>query len=79
MHKEPTLIDRVVKFFTGKTPGLAKENEELCERSSSQIDASAKERYKASVKFRQAQAEFKESIDENVHLTESVFIKAKKA
>jgi hypothetical protein len=79
MQKTPTLIDRVARFFTGRTPGLARENEASCKRSSAKIDESAKNRATASKNFRQAQSELKDSIDENVVLTESVFINAKKA
>ena len=77
--RKTTLLDRVVKFITGKTPGLSKENEAVCKRSSDQIDISSKERYKASVNFSKAQEELTETIDHNVALNESVFIKATKA
>lgn len=77
--RKTTLLDRVVKFVTGRTPGLAKENEATCKRSSDQIDSSGKERYSASVNFRNAQSELKGEIDRNVTLNESVFIKTQKA
>lgn len=79
MDKETTLLDRVVKFFTGKTPGLSKRAEESCKKSSDQIDSSEKERYKASVNFRTAQSALKNEIDKNVALNESVYIKPSKA
>ena len=79
MKEGTNLLERIVKFFTGKTPGLAKKNDVVCKHASEKIDAGAKERHKASVKFQQAQGALKDSIIENVELTQTAFARPHKA
>lgn len=77
--KNPSLIEKVARFFTGRTPGLAKENEASCKRSSDKIDVAAKNRAASNKALRDAQKELNQTLEENVVLTESVFLKTKKA
>lgn len=79
MHREPTLIDRVARFFTGRTPGRAKENEQTDKSCSDKIDQADKDRATASKRFRDAREKFNKAVDENATLSESVHIKANKA
>lgn len=77
--KNPTLVEKIARFFTGRTPGLAKENEASCKRASDKIDVEAKNRVIANKALHNAQKELKETLEQNATLTESVFLKPNKA
>lgn len=79
MHREITLIDRVARFLTGRTPGRAKENEQTDKSCSDKIDQADKDRATASKRFKESREKFNKAVEQNSMLNESVHIKPNKA
>lgn len=72
--RKTTVLEKVARFLTGKTPGLQKASEESCKRASDRISESDRKRANASVNFRRAQSELSESIEDNVELNATAFL-----
>lgn len=73
--ENPSVVERIVHFLTGTTPGKKKKLETACRRASDKIDVAVKERVKARKDNEQAHEEFKQAAERQHMLTTSVILK----